>query len=85
LPPAQGPEIVIAELDKSAREKVRVALGHYNGTPIVSLWLWYRTPTGEFRPGKGGLSIGLRHLPALKEAVESALTKARELGRLPSQ
>ena len=80
-----SPEIVIAELNKSGRERVRVAIGSYNGTQIVSLWIWYRTPTGEFRPGKGGLSIGLRHLPALTEAVESALAIARELGRLPPQ
>jgi hypothetical protein len=76
-------EIVIAQLDKNARETIRVALGSFEGTPTFSLWRWYRTPAGELRPGKGGLVIGLRHLPALAEAVESALRAARELGRLP--
>ena len=31
------------------------------------------TPSGEVRPGKGGLVVGLRHLPALAEALASAL------------
>jgi hypothetical protein len=81
-----APEIVIAELDKNARETIRVALGSHEGTPTFSLWRWYRTPTGELRPGKkGGLVIGLRHLPALAEAVELALTTAKAIGRLPSE
>ena len=79
------PEIVIAELDKNARETIRVALSSYGGTPTFSIWRWYRTPTGELRPGKGGLVIGLRHLPGLAEAVESALATAKEMGRLPSE
>ena len=30
------------------------------------------------RPGKGGLVVGLRHLPALAEALAAALATARE-------
>jgi hypothetical protein len=79
------PEIVIAEFDKNARETIRVALGSYEGTPTFSLWRWYRTPTGELRPGKGGLVMGLSHLPALAEAVAEALERAKAIGRLPSE
>jgi hypothetical protein len=78
-------EIVIAEFEKNARETIRVALDFYEGQPTFLIWRWYRSPTGERRPGKGGLVIGLRHLPALAKAVEAALTTARELGRLPSE
>jgi hypothetical protein len=77
------PDIVIAEIDKSARETIRIALSAYDGTPTLSIWRWYRTPSGELRPGKGGLVVGLRHLPALTEALASALATAREKGRLP--
>lgn len=79
-------EIIIAEIDKSARETIRVALGAYEGTPTISIWVWYRTPSGELQPGnKGGLVVGLRHLPSLAEALASALATAREKGRLPTQ
>lgn len=78
-------EIIIAEIDKSARETIRVALGSFEGTPTLSIWRCYRTPSGELRHGKGGLVVGIRHLPALSEALASALATARENGRLPSQ
>lgn len=77
------PEIIIAEIEKSARESIRVALSTFEGTPTLSIWRWYRTPSGELRPGKGGLVVGLRHLPALTEALGRALTAAKEEGRLP--
>jgi hypothetical protein len=81
----QLPEIVVAEIDKNGRETIRIALSSYEGTPTLSLWRWYRTPSGELRPGKGGLVVGLRHLPALAEALASALASARATGRLPSR
>jgi hypothetical protein len=77
------PEIVIAEIDKSARESIRIALTAYEGTPTLSIWVWFRTPSGNLRPGKGGLVVGLRHLPALAEALALALATARANGRLP--
>ncbi len=52
------PEIIIAEIEKSARESIRVALSTFEGTPTLSIWRWYRTPSGELRPGKGGWSSG---------------------------
>jgi hypothetical protein len=78
-------EIIVGEIDKSGRETIRIALSAYEGTPTVSIWRWYRTPSGEMRPGKGGLVVGLRHLPALAEALASALATARANGRLPPQ
>jgi hypothetical protein len=78
-------EIIVAEIDKSERETIRVSLSAYEGTPTLSVWRWYRTPSGEVRPGKGGLVVGLRHLPALAEALASALATARTNGRLPPE
>ena len=72
-----APEIVIADIDKSRLETIRVALSTYEGTPTLSIWCCYRTPSGEVRHGEGGLAVGLRHLPALTEALGAALTAAR--------
>jgi hypothetical protein len=80
-----SPEIIIAEIGKNARETIRVVLAAYEGTPTLSIWRWYRTPSGQLRPGKGGLVVGLSHLPALAEALAVALATAREDGRLPAQ
>ena len=62
---------------------IRIALTAYEGTPTLSIWVWFRTPSGNLRPGKGGLVVGLRHLPALAEALALALATARANGRLP--
>ena len=78
-------EIIVAEIVKSSRETIRVSLSAYEGTPTISIWRWYRTASGELRPGKGGLVVGLRHLPALAEALASALAAARANGRLASR
>jgi hypothetical protein len=77
------PAIIIAEIEKSARETIRVALTAYEGTPTLSIWVWDRTASGELRPGKGGLVVGLRHLPSLAAALAAALVTARANGRLP--
>ena len=78
------PEIVIAELGKNAREVIRVSLAAFKGTSILNLWCYYRDPAGNLRPGKGGIAVSLRHLPALAEAMAMALQTARDSGRLPS-
>lgn len=52
------PAIIIAEIEKSARETIRVALTAYKGTPTLSIWVWYRTASGELRPGKAAWSSG---------------------------
>jgi hypothetical protein len=36
------PEIIVGEIDKSARETIRIALSAYEGTPTVSIWRWCR-------------------------------------------
>ena len=79
------PEIIIADLAKNAREIVRVSLGEFEGTPTIGLWRFYRDALGNLRPGKGGLILGIRHLPALATALAQALDAAREAGRLPPQ
>ena len=79
----QFPEIIIADLAKNNREIVRVSLGEYEGTPTIGAWRYYRDASGTMRPGKGGLILGIRHLPALAAALAKALEAARDGGRLP--
>ncbi|MGE7469243.1 transcriptional coactivator p15/PC4 family protein [Bosea sp. NPDC003192] len=74
-----GALIVVAEWPKNDREVVRVVLDEYNGHPLVNARLWFRGDGGEMRPGKG-LSVGIRHLPALAEAFSRALAIATEQG-----
>lgn len=71
--------IVVAEWDRNSREVVRVALDHFNGRHTVNARVWYRDDDA-LKPGKTGITLAVKHLPALADAMAKALTKARELG-----
>lgn len=78
---SEAPDI-ISEWDKSGNEVIRVALDTFNGKPILSVRCWYRPGgTGELRPGKNGIAIGARHIPALAEAINRALALTSERER----
>lgn len=79
----QGFEIVIAEIQKNTRERIRISLSSFEGSPTISVWRFYVAASGEVRPGKGGLVLGIRHLPALADALAQAVAAARAEGRLP--
>ena len=71
--------IILAEWDRNAREVVRVALDCYNGRPTINARVWYRADDG-LQPSKSGITLTIKHLPALAEALAKAERHARELG-----
>ena len=73
--------ITVAEWAKNERELVRVTLDEFNGRPIVDVRVWYRhAASGEQRPGRQGITMSARHLPALANAVNQALDLAVQQG-----
>lgn len=71
--------IIIAEWDRNAREVVRVALDFYSGRHTVNARVWFHSDDG-LRPGKTGITLSVKHLPALADALAKAERQARELG-----
>lgn len=71
--------IVVAEWDRNSREVVRVALDLYNGRHTINARIWFHGDDG-LRPGKSGLTLSVKHLPALAEALLQAEHRARALG-----
>jgi hypothetical protein len=74
--------ITLAEWPRNSREMVRVRLDLYSGRVVVDCRSWWRDADGELRPGKGGPTLSVRHLPALAAAVNAALAHARSAGHL---
>jgi hypothetical protein len=72
--------ITVAEWPRNSRETLRVRLDRYNGQVIVDCRAWWSDTNGELRPGKCGLTLSVRHLPALAEAVATALSTAQDIG-----
>jgi hypothetical protein len=78
---AKSSERIIAEWPINTREKIRVRLDVYQGRDIIDLRRWYSDGTLDHKPGRG-LTISVRHLPALAAAVTAALSQAEAAGLL---
>ncbi len=66
-------DIIVASWPKNAREALVVKLANFKGQPIIDLRAWYAGESGKLMPGRGGLTVSTRHLPALAEAIGKAL------------
>jgi Transcriptional Coactivator p15 (PC4) len=76
--------IIVAEWQRNSREIIRVALDQYQGREIVDARAWWRDDEGSWRPGRSGLTLSLKHLPALADGLVDALQRARALGLVES-
>ena len=73
---------IIREIAKNGREIVRVELNEYEGHQLFGVRVWYRGQDGALKPTRKGISLGIRHLPALVRALEDAERAARTAGLL---
>lgn len=74
--------VIVAEWPRNKREVVRVTLDHYGGQPTLDCRCWYSDPESGFLPGRSGITLAIRHLPVLHEALGKAASEARRLGLL---
>lgn len=72
--------IVVAEWPRSSSENIRVSLAEYNGRHTIDVRTWWRDPDGDLRPGRGGITLGIAHLPTLASSLGQALTEAKAAG-----
>ena len=79
-------EKTIATIPKNQREEIRVALSEFEKNDrtydMVSARTFYDDGNGKMRPGKNGLNVPTRLLPALVEALQAAEVEARAGGLL---
>ncbi|MGA8157124.1 MAG: PC4/YdbC family ssDNA-binding protein [Rhodoplanes sp.] len=68
---------------RNGRETIQVALDQYQSRDIIDVRTWYSDGVGTLRPTRSGVSLAVRHLPALADALTAALLVARERGLLP--
>jgi hypothetical protein len=76
--------VIIAELDKNRRERVRIALDQWQGHNLIDIRVTaqFGEAADVWAPTKKGLSMNVNMLPALLAALAEAEAKARELGLL---
>jgi len=72
--------IVVAEWPRNNREIIRVALDQYQGRRVIDARAWWRYAQGKWRSGRSGLTLSLKHLRPLAEALGAARRRACTLG-----
>lgn len=77
--------IIIAEWQKNSRETLRVRLDSYQGQAVICARSLYQASDGTLKPGRGGLTVSIRHLPALASAFAKAVDAATTSGLLKTQ
>ena len=75
---------VIGELRKNSRERVRVALDHWQGHNLLDIRVTAQLSKGTdiWTGTKKGVSVNVALIPALREALEAAEAQARATGLL---
>jgi hypothetical protein len=78
--PALDLPIVVSEWARNNHEIIRVVLDRYNNRETINLRSWWRDDDGTYKPGRSGLTLAIKHLPALAQGLADALQQARTLG-----
>jgi transcriptional coactivator p15 (PC4) len=72
---------IVRDIKKNSREILRIELDEFRGHQLISARIWFRG--GDvLKPTPKGLSVDIRHLAALREALDQAEKLAVQEGLL---
>jgi hypothetical protein len=74
--------ILISEWPLSRGEIVRFSIGNFKGTWLIDLRKWFEAADGQLRAGPKGISLSVKHLRRISEAMTEAIEVARSRGLL---
>jgi len=75
-------DIVVKKIPLTRQTKIRILLTKFEGKDKFSIRVWYRRSSGEFRPGKNGITVDLEHLPEMLSGVRLAKRRVLKEGLL---
>lgn len=70
--PEQPGEVTVATIQKGKREIVRVNLFRLQSNDLLGTRVFAQLEKGTVVPTKKGLALAIRHIPALREALQLA-------------
>jgi hypothetical protein len=74
---------IIAEWQLNRREHLRVSLQRYKGVDLIGIRKWFFGDDDSLRPGKDGITLNIKYLPPLADAIAKALAEALARGLVP--
>lgn len=48
---------MVFEIQKNARERIRISVGEYKGKQRIDVRVWYVDAGGEYQPSRNGISL----------------------------
>jgi hypothetical protein len=60
------------DIRRSDSERLRVTVSEYRGRTLVDLRVWYSTNSGEFKPGRAGVSLRPEQVGEVMQALRLA-------------
>jgi Transcriptional Coactivator p15 (PC4) len=64
------------DIRRSDSERLRITISEYRGRTFVDLRVWYSTDSGEFKPGRAGVTLRPEQIP---EVCQSLVLAARAI------
>ena len=74
--------IIVARWPRGANDTVMIRLDQFKGAAVIDIRAWWTSPTGELRAGRSGITMSVRHLHSLADALHKAEAAAHQLGLL---
>jgi hypothetical protein len=71
--------VTIEEWERNSREVVRIPHDRYNGQFIVNIRIWWYDENEQLKPGKSGLTLAVKHRPALEQDLSDPAGAARQM------
>jgi hypothetical protein len=68
--------MLIAEIQKNMKEKIRVSIEEYRGTRFIDCRVYFEDENGEWRPTKKGIAL---NADSIKEVIEALQKASKEL------
>lgn len=73
--------ISIAKWSRNDRQVIRVRLDHYKGHNTIDIRTWFRKGEKLYAM-RNGITLSVKHLPALAQGLRKAHSRAKKLGLL---
>ena len=64
----------LVDIRKSDSERLRINISEYRGRTFIDLRVWYSTESGEYKPGRAGVSL---RPDQIGEVVQGLLVASR--------
>lgn len=69
--------MIIGEIEKNTKERIRVSIEEFHGHTLINCRVYFKTDSGEWRPTKKGIALGMNNIDEVIELLKEAGKKLK--------